>query len=94
MIEPQVYIDYHACAALDLNEDGTRLTSASALKGLDKLLWEKAHGEEIIYLIESQTGCLIYRHEMPSDRKTAYYTPQLKTEVKADVMQRHVHETI
>jgi hypothetical protein len=61
MTTPQAYIDFHACTALDLNEDGTRLTSTSALKGPDKLLWEKAHGEEIIRLIESQTGRFIHR---------------------------------
>ena len=66
---PQEYFDFHACTALDLNADGTRLTSASALKGPDKLLWEKAHGEEIVRLIESKTGRFIHRHEMPPDRK-------------------------
>jgi len=90
---PQEYIDFHACTALDLNEDGTRLTSASALKGPDKLLWEKAHGEEIIRLIESQTGRFIHRHEMPSDRKATYYNPQCKTKVKADGIQRRVRGT-
>jgi hypothetical protein len=29
---------FQACTALDLNEDGTRLTSASSLKGPDKEL--------------------------------------------------------
>ena len=52
MSTPQAYIDFHACTALDLNEDGTRLTSASALKGPDKVLWEKAHGEEIVRLTD------------------------------------------
>ena len=59
MTTPQAYIDFHACTALDLNEDGTRLTSASALKGPDKLLWKKVHGEEIVRLVESQTGRFI-----------------------------------
>ncbi len=52
----QSYMDFHACTALDLNADGTRLTSASSLKGPDKVLWEKAHGEEIVRLMESKTG--------------------------------------
>jgi len=91
---PQAYIDFHACTALDLNEDGTRLTSASALKGPDKLLWEKAHGEEIVRLVESQTGRFIHRNEMPADRKAAYYNPQLKIKVKADGIQRRVRGTI
>jgi hypothetical protein len=91
---PQEYIDFHACTALDLNADGTRLTSASALKGPDKLLWEKAHGEEIVRLIESQTGRFIYRHEMPTDRTAAYYNPQLKIKMKADGPQYRVRGTI
>ena len=62
MSTSQAYFDFHACTALDLNEDGTRLTSASALKGPDKVLWEKAHGEEIVRLIESQTGRFTHRH--------------------------------
>ena len=66
------YTDFHALTALDLNADGTRLTSASSLKGPDKELWEKAHGEEIVRLIESETGRFIYLHEMPADRKAAY----------------------
>jgi hypothetical protein len=81
---PQEYIDFHTCTALDLNADGTRLTSASALKGPDKLLWEKAHGEEIVCLIESKTDRFIHRHEMPADRTAAYYNPQLKIKIKAD----------
>ena len=93
MSTPQEYVDYHACTALDLNADGTRLTSASALKGPDKLLWEKAHGEEIVRLIESQTGRFIHRHEMPADRTAAYYNPQLKIKVKADGPQRRVRGT-
>ena len=90
----QEYIDFHACTALDLNADGTRLTSASALKGPDKLLWEKAHGEEIVRLIESQTGRFIHRHEMPADRTAAYYNPQLKIKIKADGPQYRVRGTI
>jgi hypothetical protein len=91
-------IDYHlfhACTALDLNEDGTRLTSASSLKGPDKLLWEKAHGEEIVRLIESETGRFIHRREMPKDRQASYYNPQCKIKIKPDgSIQRRVRGTI
>ena len=73
--------------ALDLNADGTRLTSASLLKGPDKELWEKAHGEEIVRLIESGTGRFIHRHEMLADRKAAYYNSQCKIKVKPDGIQ-------
>ena len=51
LLVPQFeYTDFHALTALDLNADGTRLTFASSLKGPDKILWEKAHGEEIVRL--------------------------------------------
>ncbi len=86
---PQEYINFHACTALDLNEDGTRLTSASALKGPEKLLWEKAHGEEIIRLIESQTGRFSHRQrrvrgtaggdQVQYPGITAAYTAHLET---------------
>jgi hypothetical protein len=90
----QDYADEYAFTALDLNVDGSRLTSASALKGPDKELWEKAHGEEIIRLIESQTGRFIHRSEMPAGRKAAYYNPQLKIKVKADGTIYRVRGTI
>ena len=84
----------YAFTALDLNSDGSRLTSASALKGPDKDLWDKAHGEEIIRLIESQTGRFIHRSEMPTGRKAAYYNPQLKIKVKSDGTIYRVRGTI
>jgi hypothetical protein len=90
----QTYSTHYACTALDLNADGSRLTSASALKGPDKALWEKAHGEEIIRLIESGTGRFISRSDMPTDRKAAYYNPQLKIKSKSDGMQYRVRGTI
>ena len=63
LLDPQFeYTDFHALTALDLNADGTRLTSATSLKGPDKELWERAHGEEIVRLIESKTGRFIHRH--------------------------------
>ncbi len=87
-------VDEYAFTALDLNVDGSRLTSASALKGPDKALWEKAHGEEIVRLIESQTGRFIHRSEMPASRKAAYYNPQLKIKVKSDGTIYRVRGTI
>ena len=92
---PLDYGVFHACTALDLNEDGTRLTSASSLKGPDKILWEKAHGEEIVRLIESKTGRFIHRHEMPSNRQASYYNPQCKIKIKSDgSIQRRIRGTI
>ena len=90
----QSYMDFHACTALDLNADGTRLTSASSLKGPDKVLWEKAHGEEIVRLMESKTGRFIHTYEMPKDRTWSYYNPQLKTKLKPEGIQRRVRGTI
>ena len=87
-------MDYHACTALDLNADGTRLTSASSLRGPDKALWEKAHGEEIVRLMESKTGRFIHTYEMPKDRTWSYYNPQLKTKLKPEGIQRRVRGTI
>lgn len=88
------HCNFHAFTALDLNADGTKLTSTSALKGPDKLIWEKAHGEEIVRLIESGTGRFIHRSEMPEGRKAAYYNPQLKIKVKPDGVQYRVRGTI
>ena len=90
----QSFMDFYACTALDLNEDGTRLTSATSLKGPDKVLWEKAHGEEIVRLIESKTGRFIQMSEMPRDRTAAYYNPQLKIKLKPEGIQRRVRGTI
>ena len=90
----QDYADQHAWTAVDLNVDGSRLTSASALRGPEKELWEKAHGEEIIRLVESKTGRFIHRSEMPKDRKAAYYNPQLKIKIKSDGTIYRVRGTI
>jgi hypothetical protein len=92
--EFRCYAAQYAFTALDLNVDGSRLTSASALKGPDKEVWEKAHGEEIIRLIESKTGRFIHRSEMPEGRKAAYYNPQLKIKVKSDETIYRVRGTI
>jgi hypothetical protein len=79
--------------AVDMNTDGTPLTSNSALKGPDAIKWLKAHGEEIVRLIESGTGRFIQRVEMPVGRKAAYYNPQCKTKVKNGVLQHRVRGT-
>ena len=76
------YHDLRACTALDLNVDGTSLTSNSALRGPVRHLWEIVHGKEIIRLIDSKTVMFIHRCDMPSDKKVAYYNPQLKIKLK------------
>ncbi len=62
--------------AMDMNADGSPLTSSSTLKGPDAAKWLKAHGEEIVTLLESGTGRFIQRLDMPTDLKAAYYNPQ------------------
>ena len=84
----------YAFTAMDMNDDGTPLTSTSALQGPERDRWMIAHGEEIIRIIESNTGRLIFRHEMPSDRKAAYYNPQLKIKHKPEGVQYRVRGTI
>ena len=49
---------------------------------------------EIVRIIESETGRCIHLHEMPKERKTAYYNPQLKIKTKADGPQHRVSGTI
>ena len=88
------YLDLSAFTAQDLNADGTRLTSTSALRGPEREKWITAHGEEIVRLIESKTGIFIHRSAMPRDRKAAYYNPQLKIKVKSGVIQYRVRGTI
>ena len=55
----------------------------------------KTQGEEIVRLIESETGRFIHRHEMPKDRQASYYNPQCKTKIKQDgTIQRRIRGTI
>ena len=86
--------DLFAFTAQDLNADGTRLTSTSALQGPDKERWMKAHGEEITRLVDSETGVFIHRKDMPSDRKASYYNPQCKIKIKEGVEELRVRGTI
>ncbi len=86
--------DLFAFTAQDLNADGTRLTSTSALHGPDKERWMKAHGEEIIRLVDSETGVFIHRKDMPSGRKASYYNPQCKIKIKEGVEEFRVRGTI
>jgi hypothetical protein len=83
-----------AFTAQDLNSDGTRLTSTSALRGPDKERWMKAHGEEIIRLLESETGIFIHRQDVPVGRKVSYYNPQCKIKIKNGVEEFRIRGTI
>jgi hypothetical protein len=67
--------DLAALSAIDLNPDGTRLTSTSALNGPDRPEWLIKYGEEIERLITSGTGTFIRR---PAGKTVAYYNPQTR----------------
>ena len=83
-----------ALSAINLNSDGTILTSTSALNGPEKDIWMKAHGEEIDRLVESGTGTFIRRNQVPQDKTVAYYNPQLKIKVKNGQLVYRVRGTI
>ena len=77
-LELYAFTSVNAFTATDINYEGTPLTSTSALKGPERDEWMIAHGEEIICIIESKTGRLIFRYKMPPDRKAVYFNQQLK----------------
>ena len=83
-----------AYSAIDLNEDGTRLTSTSSLKGPDRERWLAAHGEEIDRLIQSSTGTFVSRSSVPKEKTIAYYNPQLKIKIKNGEVVYRVRGTI
>ena len=70
-------------SAIDLNADGTILTSNSALKGPEAELWEAAHAEEIEILLSSGTGHI-----------AEYCNPQCKVKVKNGETVKRVRCTI
>jgi len=83
-----------ANTAVDLDGEGHQLTFTSALAGEDGAIWLQKHGEEIVRLFTSETIRLIMRSEVPSDKKPAYYNPQVKTKIKDGVLQYRVRGTI
>ena len=85
---------HQANSAIDLNADGTILTSNSALRGPDAELWEAAHAEEIERLLSSGTGKFIQANELPKGRKAAYCNPQCKIKIKNGLTVRRVRCTI
>ena len=89
-----VYQHHFMNTAMDMNADGSPLTSNSALKGPDAAKWLIAHGEEIVRLLESETGRFIQPNEMPSGRISAYYNPQPKIKFKNGVLQYRIRGTI
>ena len=73
-----------------MNYKGTTLTSIRALKESEKDRWMIAHGDEIIRIIESKTGSLIFGHKMPRDRKTVDFNLQLKIKHNLDGIQYRI----
>ena len=67
-------------AALNLDENGNKLTYTSAMRGPDKENWMNADGEEISRLLDSGTITPIFPNDQPYDRRqdTTYYNPQTK----------------
>jgi len=92
--QENIFEDLSMNTAINMNADGSPLTSNSALKGPDAAKWLNAHGEEIVRLVESETGRFIQRSEMPVGRKAAYYNPQLKIKMKNGTLQYRVRGTI
>ena len=85
---------HRANTAIDLDGDGNQLTFSAALAGEDGHIWLAKHGEEIVRLFTSETIRLIMRNEVPSDKKPAYYNPQVKTKIKDGQLQYRVRGTI
>jgi hypothetical protein len=83
-----------ALSAIDLNADGTRLTSTSALNGPDREEWLIKFGEEIVRLVTSGTGTFIRRSEVPVGKSVAYCNPQLKIKMKDGKLVKRVRSTI
>ena len=83
-----------ANTAVDLDEEGRKLSMTTALQGDDAHIWLQKHGEEITRLFESGTMRLIHRNMVPPDKKPAYYNPQVRTKIKNGILQHRVRGTI
>ena len=79
---------------MDMNADGLLSTSQSALNRPESERWLLEHGEEIVCLIESITGRIIFLSSVPKGRKLAYYNPQLRIKLKDSKLQHRVRGTI
>jgi hypothetical protein len=85
---------HSANTAVDLDDKGKKLSMTTALAGEDGHLWLAKHGEEITRLFASDTIKLIHWHDLPSDKKPAYYNPQVRTKIKEGKLVRRVRGTI
>ena len=87
-------IHHYANTAVDLDEKGKKLTIKTALASPQHDIWLAKHGEEIARLFDSLTIKLIHRAAVPSDKKAAYYNPQVRTKIKDGALQYRVRGTI
>jgi hypothetical protein len=82
---------------MNLNNDGSPLTHASALHGPNQTTWRLADDKEHRKLAtESQTIHVIRKSDIPADRRkdVAYYNPQVKEKYKDGEWVRRVRGTI
>jgi len=93
-LPPQHGQRHSAHTAVDLDDQGKKLSITTALAGEDGHLWLEKHGEEITRLFESDTIRLIKWNDIPPGTKPAYYNPQVRTKIKDGKLQRRVRGTI
>ena len=83
-----------ALSSVDLDNNGRPLTYNLAVTGPDKLLWEQAHSEEWLRLIES-TACIEFVPftAKPTSKRATYYNPQVKIKLRPSGPERRVRGT-
>jgi hypothetical protein len=82
---------------LNLNEDGSPRTFASALAGEHGAAWQLANANEFRKLVTTtSTMKPIHKSSIPADRRRdiAYYNPRVKEKIKEGIHLRHIRGTI
>jgi hypothetical protein len=83
-----------AHTAVSLDATGTPITYNTCINGPDKAIWERAHIEEFIRLIETtQTMRFISNSDLPAGRKATYYNPQVRIKHKDSGIEYRVRGT-
>ncbi len=72
---PATSFQHEALSAIDLNTNGTKLTTTSVLNRPDRLQWLVKFGEEIERLLSSGTGVFKFCTDVPAGKIVAYYNP-------------------
>ena len=96
-ITPGIAMTATTPSILNLNEDGSPLTYASALASDHAAEWQLANDEEMRKLVTAtQTMKPIHKSHIPADRRrdVAYYNPQVKEKIKDGKYVRRVRGTI